>query len=82
MSALHYKLIFDLGKSRQKNKIRGKNLSTVVKFQRSFCTCSNVVLPFLEISLRSTFEFLWRIFLEQIMRFFDKLFQTLRNMFR
>ncbi len=61
MSVLQYKLIFYVGKSRQKNKIRGKNLSTVVieEIFPCFLDCSGVsvlaaTLSYL--SLRYLFE--------------------------
>ena len=50
-------------------------------FSRISCLIMYVMYcsPFLKVSLRNTFEFLWRIFLEKFMRFFDKLLQALRN---
>ena len=42
MDNLHYRLISDEGKSRQKNEIPGKNILKVVKFQNLVEKCCNV----------------------------------------
>ena len=52
MDNLHYRLIFYLDKSRQKNEILGKNLSKVVKFQNLVEKCvENIALQNLQIFL-------------------------------
>ena len=42
MDNMHNRLIFDLGKSSQRNEITGKNLSKVIKFENLVAKCCKV----------------------------------------